>query len=97
MHTDKQMKALHDQASMALSPDDQALLDAWYARQDEEEHACLASAQEIHADLHAQVNTAVAQLVAVTQSVEEVNRQNDGLRREIAGLKQQLAKRPQPA
>ena len=100
MSTDELVKQLHDKATrgIALSTIEQAQLDAWYARQDQEETSLLtqASPPQTLVALHTQVDTAVAQLRAVTQRLQELAIHNDTLRRDIAVLQQQLT-RPSPA
>jgi hypothetical protein len=48
------------------------------------------------AELRAQVDSAAADLVAVTQRVQAVTAENEALRREIITLQQQLARRRTP-
>ena len=89
------VKQLHDKATrgMTLSTSEQAQLDAWYTQQDEEEGTLLTRAfpPQRLAALQTQVDTAVTQLLAVTQRLQELTRDNDTLRRDIAALQQQLA------
>jgi hypothetical protein len=85
---------LHHQVTcgLTLTPEEQRLLDAWYAEQDQLESKQLgssASPQAIAA-LHTQIQTALAQLIAVTQRIQELTTQNEELRREVAVLKHQL-------
>ncbi len=96
MSTDEQVKQLHDNATrgIALSTTEQSQLDAWYAQQDQEEGILLtrASPPQRLAALQTQVDTAVAQLLAVTQRLQELTFHNDTLRRDIATLQQQLTR-----
>ncbi|OGG49716.1 MAG: hypothetical protein A3F84_16120 [Candidatus Handelsmanbacteria bacterium RIFCSPLOWO2_12_FULL_64_10] len=100
MDADELAKQLHDKATrgVGLSPDEQAKLDAWYARQDASESAMLAQTSPPQAlvALQAQVDAAVAQLLTVTQRIRDLTLQNDALRRDIAALKQQLPRSPAP-
>jgi peptidoglycan hydrolase CwlO-like protein len=100
MSTDELVKQLHDKATrgIALSTIEQAQLNAWYAQQDQEEDALLTqtSPPPTLVTLQTQVDTAVAQLLAVTQRLQELVSHNDTLRHDIAALQQQLT-RPSPA
>ena len=94
MSLDELAKQLHDKATrgLALSAEEQAQLEAWYAEQDQQEHAVLGptgSSQRL-ATLHTQVETALAQLLTVTQRIQELTVHNETLRREIAVLQRQL-------
>ena len=94
MSTTELMKQLHDKATrgVMLSTIEQAQLDAWYAQQDQEESALLAQASppQALAILQTQIDTAVAQLHAVTQRLQELVTHNEALRRDNAALQQQL-------
>ena len=94
MSTDEQVKQLHDKATrgIALSTTEQSHLDTWYAQQDQQENILLtrASPPQRLVALQTQVDTAVAQLHAVTQRLQELTLHNDTLRRDIAVLQQQL-------
>lgn len=100
MSTTELVKQLHDQATRGttLSPSEQTQLDAWYAQQDHEEDALLTqvSPPQTLVALQIQVDTAVAQLLTVTQRLQELANHNDTLRRDITALQQQLT-RPSPA
>jgi hypothetical protein len=94
MSLDELAKQLHDKATrgLALSAEEQAQLEAWYTEQDQREHAILSptgSSQRL-ATLHTQVETALAQLLTVTQRIQELTVHNETLRREIAVLQRQL-------
>jgi capsule polysaccharide export protein KpsE/RkpR len=90
MSTDNLAKQLHDKASrgIVLSAAEQAQLDMWYAKQDQAEGSMLALTTPSHTltALQTQVDTAVSQLVTVTQRIQELAAQNDALRRDIAVL-----------
>ena len=94
MDADELAKQLHDKATRGgvLSSDEQAQLDAWYARQDTAENAMLAPASppETLVALQAHVDTAVAQLLTATQRVRDLTLQNDALRLDITVLQRQL-------
>ena len=94
MDSDELAKQLHDKVTrgVALSSDEQAQLDAWYAQQDAAESAMFAQTNLPQAlvALQAQVDAAVAQLLTVTQGVRDLTYQNDALRLDIAALQRQL-------
>lgn len=103
MSTEELAKQLHDKATrgIVLSAAEQAQLEAWYAQQDQEERTMLerTTPPQTLVALQAQVETVVAQLLTVTQRIQELVAQNEALRREIATLQHQLAQTPtvQPA
>jgi hypothetical protein len=94
---------LHDKTTRgdALSAEEKAQLEDWYARHDREEVAALTSAllPQSNTRLQAQVDAAVAQLLTVTQRIQTLAAENDAVRGEVASLQRQLAQRPekQPA
>jgi hypothetical protein len=94
MSLDEFAQQLHDKATrgLALSAEEQAQLEAWYAAQDQQERAVLGpiGASQRLATLHTQVETALAQLLTVTQRIQELTVHNETLRREIAVLQRQL-------
>jgi hypothetical protein len=45
-------------------------------------------------ELHARVEAAVGELTAVTQRIQILSAENEGLRREIGVLQKQVAQRP---
>ena len=94
MSLDELAKQLHDKATrgLALSAEEQAQLEAWYAEQDQRERAILGPTDSLQrlATLHTQVETALAQLLTVTQHIQELTVHNETLRREIAVLQRQL-------
>jgi hypothetical protein len=94
MTSDESAMALHDKATRgeALTAAELACLEEWYARQDQQEMAALAngpSAAPTLATLHAQVQTTLGRIQAVTQSVQLLLSENDQLRREIDNLQRQ--------
>lgn len=94
MLLDELAKQLHDKATrgLALTAEEQAQLEAWYTEQDQQERAVLGptgSSQRL-ATLHTQVETALAQLLNVTQHIQELTVHNETLRHEIAVLQRQL-------
>ena len=94
MSLDELAQQLHDKVTrgLALSAEEQARLEAWYTEQDWQERAVLGptgSSQRL-ATLHTQVEMALAQLLTVTQRIQELTVHNETLRREIAVLQRQL-------
>ncbi len=85
---------LHDKATrgLPLSVEEQSLLAAWYASQDEEEGRQLAGAgvPSRLVALREQVNSTLAQIIAVSQRIQNLNQENEALRKEIASLEQRL-------
>lgn len=103
MKTQAQAKQLHDKATrgIVLSASEQAHLEHWYSRHDQEEGGILegtVSPRTLVA-LQAQVDTTVAQLLPVSQRIQELVAHNEALRREITALQHQLSQGPtvQPA
>ena len=94
MSTDDLAQQLHDKATrgMALSAEEQTRLEAWYAKQDQEESTLLDTtrAPQQLATLHTHIETALAQLHTVTQRIQALSAQNEAVRREIAVLQGQL-------
>ena len=86
MSTDDFITHLHDKATrgIALSAAEQAQLEAWYARQDQEESILLGPTQAPQhlAMLQAQVETVLAQLHTVTRRIQELTAHNEAMRRE---------------
>ena len=87
---------LHDRAMRGgvLSAAERAELQQWYAEQDRAEAEMLARAPAPqNAGLRAEVDDAIAQLVAVSQQLQAQSTENESLRREIAALELRLAQR----
>jgi hypothetical protein len=91
---------LHDKATRGetLSAEESARLQEWYARLDREEVATLDKAfpSTSVAEVHTQIEAALAQLATVTQHIQALTAENAALRREIVSLQAQLAQRPTP-
>jgi predicted nucleic acid-binding Zn-ribbon protein len=86
---------LHDRwtRGQVLTVEEQEQLEVWYQQQDAEEAKQLnpvSTAVEI-SDLQAQVEMGLTQLATVIQQVRQITAENDGLRREISTLRQQLS------
>lgn len=96
-------RELHDRLTRgeALSNQEQAELEQWYARLDRDEGAALARtvASPKLVELEAQVAQATAQLQSVTQRIQTLSAENAVVRQEIADLQRQLIQKSatQPA
>ena len=88
---------LHDRATrgVALSDEEMAQLNAWYAQEDEAEARLLgvSDGAEKTDVLQTQIKAALTQVAAVTRQIQRLMLQNEELRREVAVLKQRLAQR----
>lgn len=95
MTGDLRAQALHDKATRgeALSAEEQAQVDEWYARLDQEEGAALTKTlpPQRLATLHAQIDVALAHLLIVTERVQKQLAENEQVRQEIVVLQRQLA------
>lgn len=95
LHTDGQR--LHDRATRGepLSDQERALLDQWYAAQDQAEHAVLqpGGTRVPAAALQQHVDAALARLRDVAEQIQVLSDENAATRREIASLQRQLAQR----
>ena len=95
---DEPARQLHDRATRgdSLSVEERALLDQWYARQDQAEAAALAASAPpaSAAALQSQVDAALAQLVTATQRIQALAAENEAVRKEVADLQRQLARKP---
>lgn len=94
MSPDDRLQQLHDKVThgVTLSAGEQVQLVAWYAEQDQQESALLGpiGSSQHPAALHAQVEAALAQLLTVTQRIQELTAYNETAQREIAVLQRQL-------
>ena len=97
MSSEEIAKQLHDKATRGqkLSAKEQKQLDAWYSEQDALEGEILAKSVKKagNALLEAQVDAALAQVIVVTQQIRKISSENEELRREIAALRRQVARR----
>jgi len=92
----EEMLQLHDRATCGgdLSADERARLQKWYAEQDQAESQMLARGFVPRtARLRAEVDDAIAQLVAVSQQLQAQSTENERLRCEIDVLERRLAER----
>jgi hypothetical protein len=97
MNADNLAQQLHNKATRGelVSAEEKAQLEQWYARLDREEGEMLArtSPSPEIAKLQGQVEAAVAQLVVAAQSIQALTAENEAVRREVADLKRQLARK----
>lgn len=95
MITDNKGKQLHDKASRgeSLTAEEYAQLEEWYAVQDQAEIVALGlnEREKVQANLQAQIEDALAQLVKISSRIQQTASENESLRRENAALRQQLA------
>ena len=87
-------RQLHDRATRGeeLSKEDQILLDAWYEAQDRAEMKSLNLAATDEAKttkLQKEIDSVLIQLRTSTKRIQEITRENDMLRQEIARMRYQ--------
>jgi len=87
-------RQLHDRATRGeeLSKEDQILLDAWYEVQDRSEMKSLNLAATDEAKttkLQKEIDSVLIQLRTSTKRIQEITRENDMLRQEIARMRYQ--------
>ena len=103
MISDDLGRRLHDRATQGeqLAAEDQAQLETWYAAQDRAEMEALGLAEMARnvTILQTQVESATAQLTAISRRIQKTAAENAALRREINMLRRRLATQavPQPA
>lgn len=97
-------RQLHDRATRGeeLSRENQILLDAWYEAQDRAEMKGLNLAATDEAKtikLQKEIDSVLIQLRTATKRIQDITRENDVLRQEIARMRQQLTQQmvTQPA
>jgi hypothetical protein len=96
MNPNERARQLHDKATRGalLAPAEQAQLQEWYARQDEQERTLLTQpASPTVPALQAQIDAAIAQLGAITQQIQRLAAENEAVRQEVAVLRRQLTDR----
>lgn len=93
--TDDLGQKLHDRATRGekLTPEEESQLEAWYATHDaaESRESAKLAVDDQDAPLEAQIRATLAQIVRVTQQIQENLAENATLRKEIASLRLQLA------
>jgi peptidoglycan hydrolase CwlO-like protein len=95
MVSDELGKRLHDRATRgeSLSTQERDQLEGWYASQDRTEMEALdLPATETVVILQAQVDSVLDQLETAAKRIQEISRENEELRTEIAALHHRLAK-----
>ena len=97
MNNDSGAQRLHDRATRgeALTAEEQAELERWYAHQDSAEAMLLDVPPSIHQNggLQRQVQAALDQLRVATERIQALSTENDAVRRENAELRRRLAQR----
>ncbi len=93
MSDDEHILKLHDRATRgeALSPDEQVLLDQWYAAQDRapSELPGLDAVDEALADVQAEIAALLENCASLTQRIRELSQSND-IQRQTALLTKQV-------
>ncbi len=88
---------LHDRATRgeSLTPEEATQLTSWYAQQNvlESEYLSRPQLEPELGELKDQVNTTLEQLTVVSQRIQQVARENETLRQEIALLQRRVAQR----
>ena len=97
MSVDRPYQDLHDKATrgVAVSAPEQVALTQWYEREDTAEHALLERSAATHpaSRLQPQIDTALAELLNVTQRIQTLHAESEKVRQEIAVLQRELASR----
>ncbi len=100
MIIDDATRALHDKSTRGapLSEEEQAQLEQWYAAHDAE-HVILSSGAPSSAlpELQTEVTAVLERCVTLAQRIQELVHDNDVLRRDVAQLRQQVARLLHPA
>jgi len=97
MINDEKGKPLHDKATRGekLSEQEKLKLEDWYAHQDQLELETFQSPSpgNFLSDLQAQVDSAIAQLVKLSNRIQQITAENEQLRSENASLLDQFSQR----
>lgn len=100
MLTDEQAVQLHQRSVMgqSLTAEEQAELEAWYKKRDEEEAKMLKLDDDDDdlAEIRQKLNASLNQLVLETQRLRQIEMENEALRHEVARLLQQYQARLLP-
>lgn len=77
-----------------LTPEEQAALERWYEEQDQGEASEYTYVQHTidNATLQNQVDILLEKVATTTETIRRLNTENEVLRREVAELRQQVAK-----
>jgi len=98
--SDDNLRQLHDKATRGeqLSPEEQARLEDWYAKNDQEESGELSASSDPEGatEIRCKLDEAMSELTAASQRVRELTADNDTIRREIGVLRHQLAQQSAP-
>ena len=94
MVSDELGKQLHNRATRgeALSTEEQAQLDAWYAEQDRVEAVLLqrTASSVSQTSLQTEIDSILHQITSAAQRIQDIAHQNELLRDEIARFRRQL-------
>jgi hypothetical protein len=92
MISDKLGLQLHDKATMgeALTDEEKAQLEAWYVQQDNTESYPAKATDNVVGALRSQIESALTQLMKLTQRIQRVASENETLRQENQSIKLQL-------
>jgi predicted nucleic acid-binding Zn-ribbon protein len=97
MAPDDVAKQLHDKATRGtpLTGEEQALLQEWYARLDQEESRHLAAGPPPTdlAALRQEIQNTLSGIIAVSQKIQALKKNNEDLRKEILALQQRLPRK----
>jgi hypothetical protein len=93
MISDKIGIQLHDKATKGepLTDKEKAQLVAWYAQQDSTESYPVQTADNAVGALRLQIESALSQLMKITQRIQQVAAENEAIRLENQSIKLQLA------
>jgi hypothetical protein len=96
MQTHELLRRLHDKATrnISVSAEEQALLNASYAEQDNEEAALLAGKPSLEplTALRSQITATSSRLLAVAEQIQRLANENESLRQEITILQGQVTR-----
>lgn len=93
--TDEEALRLHDRSARgeALTDDESARLEAWYAAQDAAEAREIGLAGTDSMPLSDRIQAALEQVTEVSRQIQRTLKDNESLRHEIASLRLELAQR----
>jgi hypothetical protein len=95
---DNQGQRLHDRVTRGhpLSAEEQILLQAWYATNDQEERTRLSTSREAEINaLRQQLHSGLSNITATVERIQTLNRENESLDRELDALRVQLGRNVQ--
>jgi hypothetical protein len=90
---DEEALHLHDRSARGerLTDGERRQLEAWYTAQDAAESAELASNAAKSEELTRRIQASLAQVAETARQIQQTMKDNDSLRREIAGLRVEFA------